>query len=193
MEGPQVLYYRRIAGNPADHWSGNLSIARRVVSIVVVDILVPLSVGEGVDSKEVLLVLLQSTPDIVVDVTIHQRITRAITTVIRNWIKDLAVLRDTCLLTQIVRAAAEDQEAIRIGSVIRCWAEEVPLSSDGTFVVDNHTEIINIEGRRWFSRNTTGIVWGAEVVRVWSSLVGKRIDLEEELLICWQTLPSEVV
>ena len=81
----------------------------------------------------------------------HQRITRAITTVIRNWLKDLAVLRDACLLTQIVRAAAEDQEAVGIGSVVSCWTEEVPLSSDGTAVVDNHTEIINIEGRRWIN------------------------------------------
>ena len=36
VEGPEVLYNRGITGNPADHWSGNFSIARRVVSIVVV-------------------------------------------------------------------------------------------------------------------------------------------------------------
>ena len=77
----------------------------------------------------------------------HQRITRAITTVIRNWLKDLAVLRDACLLTQIVRAAAEDQVAVGIVIAGR-WSKGIPPGDQSTAIVDLHSEVIDVVRRR---------------------------------------------
>ena len=101
---------------------------------------------------------------------------------------------DALRVTQVVRAATEDQETIGSGIPDSWIADQIPVSEKGTAIVQMYTEVINVVCRGWHSRGFVDWSYLAiEVISIGSPLVCERIDGEEMLLVQRQFTPSEVI